>query len=138
MDIQFIRKTGGIGWHRPTRSVRIRVIDYIFSTDRNPNIVLVGNPEHSWWSRAPYEFIIRTAVNKARRQKNLSFYIIEEESAWFKKSWKNYSQESLNIDIVEERKIGSVKIIVSPQLNENLGVILMGGSGEGGQLGGLR
>jgi len=36
-DIQFVRKTGGIGWHRPTRSVRIRVIDYIFYITRVQN-----------------------------------------------------------------------------------------------------
>ena len=106
LSIKLIKKTGGVGWHRPTRSVRIAVINYIFSLDGNPNIILVGDPNNAWWSYSPYRFIIETLKTKSKFRNNLSFYIIEEKSMWYKPI---FNAKIENINVIDEKRIGSVK-----------------------------
>ncbi|MBU1888059.1 MAG: glycosyltransferase family 39 protein [Candidatus Omnitrophica bacterium] len=116
--VRSIRRNGGVGWHRPTRNTRIAIIEYIFSLDSDPNIILVGDEEEAKWSHGPYKFIADTTMAARGEKRGLTFYILEEKSMWYRKS---YSKKIEGIRVMDKKEIGPVTIIISEQYREGAG-----------------
>lgn len=81
----------------------------------------MGESKDAWWSYPPYKFILETTRPKAGIDANLSFYIVEEKSMWYKPI---FNEKIKDINIMDEKIIGSVKIIVSKQFYADAGMIL--------------
>lgn len=117
-----IRRSGGVGWHRPTRNTRIAIIEYIFSLDSDPNIILVGDEEEAKWSHGPYKFIADTTIAARGEKRGLTFYILEEKSAWYRRSYSKKIEGIIEgIGVMDKKEIGSVTIIISEQYRNGAG-----------------
>jgi len=115
---KFIDKTGGIGPHRPNLEVEEEVVRYILSKDGVPTIILVGNLE-KWRAVPSYVFLVGN-LRSVNTNSNLTFYVMEKDSSRYNNG-KKFEKILEELPIIEERRIKSVVVKVSPEYDPRVG-----------------
>lgn len=91
---RFVSRSGGISWHMANLDVKMKVMEWVYSQDSRPKVILVGDPAGQWlgyectgWTAADWEVRAHRLEKTGALEKRV-FYIHEPSgSAQDQKLW---------------------------------------------------